>query len=352
MPAPVPAARPNPVGDAGATTDIQIGRAVRGLTWRNVVLASNWALGRGAQVVPWHSPYLAVASAANITLRYKCKTRYAAVRRRWAFWIRSTATAGVSTVAIEVPSGGTSQTVYVGDSKHSLRPFFVEENLSAQSSAENELTCKITATSGAIIIEGVSAVEMPRSSLDIGATEGGVSDLTVQPREPIYDGTFKSVGGFVDSVAQAYQAARRASLFQWASNDSTTAGEAIAISSITPTYTNVFPLPLPLLGRKRQRTDVVKEASARVYARMSAAGPTGTVRFTMVSGDTASITGITGTSYAWYPTTNAAAFDVDCTDMTVSDGRRSARWDDCTIDATVSAAATVYIASVSIWEND
>ena len=217
------------------------------------------------------------------------------------------------------------------------------EDVAAPSASETAIapTWALAASpTGVPVLLHVACYEIPRTELALDANEYGVDLTSCYAGRPIYTTTGKGIGAVSTAVQQAQTVAQRAGAFHFARDT----GEAL--STTAAAYTPVFladSVPVHL-GRKLYTTSTVRTLQVRAYCRAGAT-TVGKLRFTMTSGDSVVLDITSGMAAAWL----TGELDVDCEDLSVSDGRRSARDDKCTIDwYRVSGANSVYIESISI----
>lgn len=342
------------MADTGATvplvaplldrTGIYSGKPVRGggAQWGGYALAANHLLGRGGALIPVSLVNATLDQNATTTLRFKVWPRYACRRRLWLSTYRTSAAASNVGIRFTDPSAGTSDLVI---SPASATPRFTHlhvEDVATPSASEAALSPTWTELNDKVspILESVACFELPRTDLTLDTNEYGVDVGSCDPGRIVYVATGKGVGAVSTAVQQALTIAQRAGLFQWA------VGTNYAKSSTAAAYENVFladSVPV-LLGRKQYATSTVKKLQVRAYCRAGAA-TVGKVRFTMTSGASVVLDITSGMSAAWL----SGDLDVDCEDLSVSDGRRSARYDKCTIEFyRVSGANPIYVESISI----
>lgn len=343
MSARVPVARTTPV-----TTDIKTGLPVLSTTHSGVARLLNWSLGHSLVNVPAFCPGNTIGAGSNGSYFFRVAPKYQAIQRAWAFTLRSTSTTAGAVVAIKVPStaGSATATFTVGNDRETLNSFLVVENRSAQSAAEETVSCNLAVTGKAIEVEQIACWDMPRPQLAVGGDDGGVDLSTVAYRERIYDGTGQSIGGIVDSTIAALAACRRV-LMQWALP--ATVSEALAITGTS--YANALPGTSIVLARKLYRSSTTGTLSAKVYARTADTTDIADVRITTTSGASAVINIPTGShaAFAWHGA--PLTFAVDCEDLGEADGLPGGDWDELTVEAKVTAGGDIlYLASISIWE--
>lgn len=345
MAAIVPVVHPGVASQA----EVRSGQAVLGTTHTGVARLTNWAMGRGMCNIPVYSPGNTIAAAANGSYFFRVAPRYQAIQRVWCFTLRSTSTSVNSTVAIKVPSsaGSTTATVIAGGDRDALGSFVVPEARASQSATEEIISCNLAVTGNACVVESISCWDMPRAELALDVNDDGVDLLTTSYRQPIYDGTCASIGGEADAVVAALATCRRV-LMQWALPATTTEARSTSSTSYVSALGGGTSI---VLARKLYRSSTTGTLSAKIYARTADTSDIGDVRFTTTSGSSQVINIPTGShaNFAWFGA--PLTFTADCEDLTVSDGRRSTRWDLLTVEFKVSDASDIlYLASISVWE--
>lgn len=333
------------------------GRSVRAPTWQDLAGATHWALGRGAQLIPFGSPCgVALSDGVRYTFEWRVRPRYQTHCRRWT--ISAYADAGGADLTIQAPTGGTILTQAIGDISRHARPIDYVERLGAQADATTNLTLDIEPTGSDVYIASIGCDEIPRLSLGVSANDKGMDLVRLRPSEPIWadeGGADEGLQQLFDSLDVNQEIGRRVGHLAWsvpylADGIST---DAFALSTSSGTFANLFPLAVPFLARPGRLSaagvlPTTQNLAVHVHARNSVAGTSGEVRVTMASGASTTIA-ITGTSYAWFSGTIA----VHAEDMTTSDGRRSATWDDATIEHRRSAGAgTVHVVGFDMNEDN
>lgn len=329
---------------------IVVGRPVSHAAWRDTWVNSHYVLGGGRQIVPWFSPNVTIAAGANHTLRFRVRGSYAAVMRRWSVMAIAPGKSGTPEIILTMPAGGVSATARVfGAFRETQGVAHVDELLTGVSSAEVEASINIAVSDSDAAILGVGCVEYPRLSLALSAVgetgDDGVDPDTVRPGEDLQTAAYKSIEGVVEAQANSLKSLRR-HLIQWARAESTAEAKAYASG-----WADHFLLPIPALGELPYSGDTAVTVHARVLAATTAGGG-GEFRFNTVSGGTAvaTITGIAGTTFAWYPSTAGApaSFTIHAEDLATADGRRGAAWE--TIQGQGQrTSGTLYVAAVSVW---
>ena len=341
------------MADTGATvplaaplldrTGIYSGKPVRGggAQWGGFALAANHLLGRGGVLIPVSLCNATLDRNATTTLRFRIFPRYACRRRLWVSVYRAAVSSNVG-IRFTDPSAGTSDLVISPTSTATRFTHLHVEDVAAPSASETAIAPTWTELNDKVdpVLESVACFELPRTDLTLDANEYGVDVGSCDPGRIVYVATGKGVGAVSTAVQQADTIAQRAGLFHWA------VGTNYAKSSTAAAYENVFladSVPV-FLGRKQYATSTVKKLQVRAYCRAGAT-TVGKVRFTMTSGASVVLDITSGMAAAWL----SGDLDVDCEDLSVSDGRRSARYDKCTIEFyRVSGANSVYVESISI----
>lgn len=333
----------------------QAGRNV-GSEWYDAALMSNWLLGHGSQVIPAYYPNSGPAAAASKTYRFRTKLRTQAIQLVWVVTCRSTDTSLPATVTITTPAGGTPANAYASGAcayRARLVPIFHTQNLASQSNSDVEISITIAATTFGVNVESIACWEVPRASLVQDTTDYGIDPNSCAQRQPIYvpaDGAGVSIGQVALNADRGRTTARRAGLLQWAVPANTT--DAIAFTSTSPV--DVFSLGAPVLCRKQYTADTTGTVSVKAYVACSDTTSTFRLRANTTSGGTA--TGIQAlgafapaSAFGWQGA--PFTFAMDCEDLSVSDGRRSARYDLLSFDITrITGAGTLYLASLSAYE--
>lgn len=347
FPAIVPPRRPNPV-----YSRILAGAPVAAGAWRAGLGCAHYAMGEGIQIIPEHSPGTTIAAGTNRTLRYRVRGSYAAVLRRWTIWAAHPTNAGTPRITVTVPAGGSALPARAAASfRGASRPLHFDETLAAVSSAEVEASINIAVADYNAKILGVSAWEYPRISLALSAAgetlDDGANPETVVPRAAMLNRSYESIEGVAEASANAFKALRR-SLYQWARPDTTTDAKLFNAAA----WTDGLVLAAPVQGFKRHIGETTVTVHARVYAATTAGGD-GSVRFNTASGGTGvgTITGIAGTSFAWYPSTAGAplSFSIQCEDLAAADGRQASTWETLMWQA-IDNVGDLYVATVSVWQ--
>lgn len=323
--------------------DISLGVAARSRTHLPAAELANWIRGVGSMLVPASNVSLTIAAGTTRTLRYRVKPIGLAVVRVWVVWARTASVSGASQIQLAAPTGATLTSRGVVGINESVQPVTFVESLTAKSATEQEISIDLAVPAGAasVRVQNVMCFEMPRRELAQDATDLGIARETLLSREPIYDEDYVSIGGIVASAA-LIDTRRRVTIFSraWPDNTadclSTTSGAALGSNLITA-------LPVPVLARKRYIGDVVGAVSPRYYV-MAAVGTSMQLRCAN-GGTSADVTHVGTGAWAWV--TSSADINVDCEDMTASDGRQGAAWDELIFSWRRSAGVgTAYLAYV------
>lgn len=342
MAATVPVVRPG-VSGAG----ISAGRPVRAYDWTSAAALENYIRGNGCSLVPRTTIGETIAAGTvTRTYRFRCRTNQFAKQRVYFLELLS-ATAGVSTIASVSVNGATAVSVGCSTSKASVVPVELTENIGSPNQNEQEITVAVTSSAtGSVTVMAIAIAEVPMAALaptaDLGMDLGRVAPLA-----PI---DIASVGRVqydtVNATVGAINAGRRVGMHHYVASGSEGAG----ITSTSTTFVSLYTAgcEAPHLGRYLYTGDTTRTLTFKAYGKITG-GATFSLRLTMTSGATTTITTTSGVA-GWFGTSNTIA--VDCEDLSVSDGRRSARWDVAAIDyKTSSGAQTLTLYSVSIWED-
>jgi hypothetical protein len=333
MSAPLVTKRPEP-----SEQPLKTGAPVSTTTWAQLATLANWSRAKGACLVPWTMPLRTIGPGNNDTFRFRVKTRSSAVQRVWQVTMaaQKSTPAGVT---IKAPGAtGAAYDLFVAKSDDGATKTTVTyvETLAAQTATEQEITINVAVTGDELMVEAICCYEQDRPSLDLASPDVGIFVPTVGTDQPIYDQTFRSVGGVMDTLAALD--ARRVGIYHWTQGDSV----AALTSSATPApLTNA----VPVLTRKDIRTSTTGNLKWSVYAKVT--GGTGTVTLTTTSGVNDSHS-VTSGSFAW---TAARTVAPACEDMSAVDGRRGGAWDYATINISCSGGFSLTVQSISIWED-
>lgn len=336
----------------GDTDAILAGNTVVGTPIESAALGCMWAMGRGAQLIPSYMPAETITEGNSVRYRFMLRPRSQCVDMVWVINARGTGGA-VGGAIIELTTdvdGGTVTTKQysVGDQPFTVWPVLHHQLLDTVSTSVMDARITIEAIDGDVVVDGIACYEAPRSKLAYTANDGGIDPTTLRFRNPIYNGSRKSLGGVATTVTKAFSSARKAGLFMWATGDTT--GTCQASTTSTSSSNGLFRAGVPMLGRKLYTSSTTATVTVYVQAAYATgAARTGSVTFTPVSSGSTTTLTINQPTFEWYNTT----FTIDCTDLTATDGRRSTRWDDVTVNFyTQNAADTLYVASVCCFEDE
>lgn len=339
MPVSVPLVRPS-----NGMGDVVTAAPVRGpTTWVDFAKACNWTLGRGSMLVPVHSPLVTLTNGSEHIFAYRTRPRYQAIERKLLLRLRgSTAT----TAAVEFQSGATARTIRVATDREGASTEIFTESLGSQSETEGEVNWAITPNAANVIVEGVGIWEVARSKLEIAVSNDRGTDPTrLAAGQPI---TRVSLEGGFNTVSGATTIGRRVGMLQWAVPYSVGGATSTAFAkAVTSTsYVGVFASGVPMLGRMLNRSATTGSVRLKVLAWVT--GGTADVRFNSSVHGASSAVSITATTPTW---SSALDFSIDCEDPTELDGLRANVFDMVQIEARKNVNGTLYISSVSVWEN-
>lgn len=319
---------------------VRVGAPVSSRSWQGAAFLANFLRGKGSQLVPWCMPQRSISAGATESFRFRVKTRSSAVQRAWGVVLRTTAASGV-TAEIRAPAlTGTLRTVPVSSSLDTRTAVVYIETLASKAATEAQIAISIKANGGAVIVEGIGCYEQDRPLLNQDTTDYGVDVVTLSTGQPMLDDAFRSIGGVMDTLANAD--ARRVGIFHW------TMGDGAATRTLN-TYTPLLTLAVPALARKLARAAVLGTVKWSAYAKVAAGN--GTVRLTTTGSGVSDVMTVTSTTYAW---TTARSISIHCDDMASVDGRQTAAspvWDDLQLEIAGDGTNLLSVSSVSIWED-
>jgi hypothetical protein len=295
---------------------------VRAVEWAQIGALYNYLTGRASVLVPTCYVGSAIAATATHTWRIKAWARYQATHRLWILGLR----ASTSAVVTFTDASSDTHTLYpIGSAGVSERAYFVVEEIGSRASGEVTMAPSLAVASGSatVTVTTIACVEIARPELAVDASDDGVdlSRWAGGVAGPITDADLGLVAPLMDTLRDSDVR----NLFCWIVDTS----DPIKITTASPSWSALFAAPPVVLARQLYASETTRAVEVRVYARASDGSTTGSVRVTMASGATATITGITTTTWAWYSTTVA----VHVEDLASSDGRRSTTWDTATFDA-------------------
>ena len=331
---------------------VQGGRPVSSTTWQAAALMSNYLLGHGSEVIPWHRPALSSGIPAGSTLDFRFRTALQAqtVALLWLVNARSLDAAGRPTaITLRAPYGSGTTTTYVANGQRGSRPLQYVQALTSQTTSAQELGIRIAPTTYACDVQ-IACIALPRGVLAKTTTDYGSDPAGATPRSAIYAGTAGtglSLGELGRKGAVALTAARRVGHCHLSLPDSST----YAIQ-VTGASTDLY-VATPMLGRKLYRSSTTASVAVEVLAFASASGTTyGTFTATSSHGSAVISLGSLGseltTTPTWY---GPGTLTVDAEDLTEATGLPSATFGTVTFAASLDAgAATIYVASISSYE--
>lgn len=330
-------------------SNVIIGYEVDGRTHQAVAGEVNHLLGRGGQLIAAYAVNDDLPGSTTWTFNFKIWPRLQAWRRRWCVWMHTQDSASSYATANVTAGSASAVGVAAFITRTLAAPFVFDETLSSRAAGETTTTLVIENTTAAteITIVAIACVEIPRPTLPADGTDYGAVIESCRGGAPISDEVGLSVGGEVDSLAQALTTARRGALFHW-SVDTTSSG---VLTTTSGSLSDVFDVKPILLARKLYQTSTTGVSYWRIYAKASDGTTSGEVVLTATSGDTLTITIPTSTtSYTWLPASNGD-LDVDCEDLAANDGRRSTRWDEITVQwRRTAGAGTLSLAAMCCGE--
>lgn len=322
-----------------STSEILVGAPVTAATeWSEYALSANWVRGKGAQLVAFTSPGTTITSGSTRTFHFRARTRNVAVERIWHLQLRSAATTAGSVATVRAPaSSGTSRAYGAPFFREALQPATYVETVASKATATVDLSIDITASSGDVVVDGISCYEQDRAGLGDNTTDYGVLVDTIRGSRPILATENQSAYGVGRSLTNLD--ARRTALYSW-----------VRPSEAPLTRTSATPLAALVIGapvqtQKLSRSDTTGQVYWSVYGKV-AAGAGGFVSlYTSLSGVSGSI-GVTGTSFAWM---TPLAIDIACDDFDEADGLQAATWDELTWTYQGDGTNLMSIAGLCVW---
>ena len=323
---------------------IRSGEPVLSETWTDSALLVNWLRGRGRQMVPASVANIAIAGGGSETFRFKCHPAYPITRRIWCLTIRGDEATRDSDVTITAPSGtGTPTTFRVARDRTLLTPIVYGET-AARSSTLAEYSLDIDPDDD-VIVEAISYVDIPRSTLVVSGSDTGVELESVGARQPIVAGANQGLQGVSDTEGLMALGFER-HLFEFSVSDN---GVQPATLAFGAGPTSIFQLAIPVLTRCVYQGDTVGPAVVYVLAWCSNGTTSANIAVTAASGDSVTIAVPLLTTT---PTWLNGSLDVQCEDLTTATGLQGASWDGLTFTVTRTAGAgTTYVAAVSVFED-
>lgn len=322
------------------------GRSVRAQSWRTLAHNLNWVLGHGAHIVPCYTPantsgLISLSASTTYTFRYYTKPRYQATQRLWLFSGETT------TYPSRVELTGTTGPVSVIASPNRLAvspQIFVDDV--TQSQTGGEWTLDVQPLDVAVTPYLLGCVDVPRLALSTSGNDQGTDLARLLPGRPV---DITAAQNIVDATGSIIYCGRRASYLQWSVPDTT----AFARSGTATAYGSNYVLgstaaaDAPVLARLKFVGGTTGTVSARIYC-WSTGGSTIHARLVRAAtGATSSEVTVTSGTGAW---SDEMTISCDATNLAVSDGRRSSRWDGIDVEIYTSSG-TWYCSSLSAWED-
>jgi hypothetical protein len=331
-------------------TAVLASKIVSGLTWADVGRLLNWIHGRGMHVIPTYSPGRPTGATAGPALSKATNDDY---RHRFYFRPQFPALERMFTVLLEGDGdldfqvdSGTIKTLVAGFGTAGAVNTF-KYVIPAQLSTDEDLRVDMHPQMNDITVLGLSAVDVPRYDLVADANDLGVEIEKLRSGQPIKR---EDLDELITALA-GLEVGRRV-LLNWAVpyHDGNAVLTTYAALSSSGSFSDIWADPVPVLARKLGPAATTGTITCRMYAWVS--DGTGEVRLDSSENGSSNTVSVTATTPTW---TDELTLDVDCTDLTVVDGRRGAAWDD--LDAvfrhTLDAATNeIYVASVAIWEGE
>lgn len=326
---------------------IASGKPVRGVQITALARAANYLLGRGAVLIPaTRLEGTAIAPGSTATYRAQLWQKMQGHHRAWEIRpIVSPSTGGTATFTFTDPSGGTL-TTSVLESDPAFRVYSTgtmhAETVPTADWANGPTAVEFTfandvASTGDLVVEGLSCFELPRSTLARDGADYGVDQDTTAAGLPIFDDVGLSIGGVSRAIGPAQLYDPR-SLFHYMR----ASGDGL---SVTGTWAPLFDEGPVIQPSHQFRSETLRPVSVYVYA-LCDVGTAGEVRVTMASGDTLTLT-VTSTTGAWV----SGTVDAYAEDLSTADGRRASTDEIATFEArTTSGAGAIYVESISVGE--
>jgi hypothetical protein len=320
-------------------TGVESAAPVRGALWLPLGGLANHLLGRGGALIPAYGLNKAVAPGGTATYRFTIWPRYQATHRVWLLAFRLTTGYGSMTFT-DPSSGASSWTVAFSASQH-LRIYEHIETISSRTSAETAIAptlANAVTASASVTVAWIACYEIARPELAVDADDLGIDLSTLDSGTPVYDDAGKSAGGLAARLTDCRDVARRNSQYQFARNATD------ALEASTGSFVELLGHRPVFLEQFWYRSETTASVLVRLYVSADSA-TAGEIRLTMDSGATTTITVPSASAGEWR--TGTLACDVE--DLSAADGRRSTRWDRCTVEGRVTAGAgKVYLHSISI----
>jgi hypothetical protein len=309
-----------------AIDPIYVGQPVSGVVFERAAKLSNWLQAQGGMVIPWCAIGSTITAGTVRKLLFRTHARPRATHRVWQIsWFQ---TAG-GAFEVQLPSGE----IFFP----TISPAVLVETLAARASAEETLEVIVTATTNAVIVYSLACYEKTRTELEAVADDHGIELASLRAERPIYDPSFKSLGGLDAAYQSAISHARRWHYYWTAAHaDATTVSGGVTTTS--GVFVDVLPLAVKVQGTKRYVGDTETTLHVEIYA--AATGGAGAVQ--AVTGlDTNSVT-VNGAGFY--------SFDVliACTDL--SDPLGGAL-DSLQIQMRKTTGASITVGGISAYED-
>lgn len=321
--------------------NIRSGVAPSSREFLNAANLANWLAGRGGQLIPAFC-YGTLAGNTTKTLNLHVLPRKQALTRAWV--ISAYATSATPFV-LTVTRGSFSQAFTFAQTRVDSAPAILYEPITSPTdtvgtATQLTLTLASSASSGAGFIDSISCFEVPRAVVVPGLDDGTVVLDRYRPGAPIHQ---FSVETLVDAVTDLAAISRRNGMYCWAVD------VADCFSTTSTSYVPIFDLlkPAVLAAYTDAANGALDYINCKVYARSTVLG--GTFRVTAASGDSNTINLTSSGAWVWNPgTINTRTVSVDTENLSVSDGRRSSRWDELTFELKAGTAGVAEIATICI----
>lgn len=340
----MPAAVPKRGAELAYSTIVS-GQPVTGSTWNAAAAQYNHLAGGGSAIMPLHALEVVIAPGSSQTFQTHLRPRWSATHRMWVMTAYSAS--GTADVTFTMPNG-TTGTARVTTATYAWVPFYEVLDDLDRGGTDDGVELDFTIANDAASVDMITVAmlgcyELPRAELRLRTdADRGVSTETLRAGLPIFDdgsdlfAGSEGVGlyaltGSVDFSHKEH--CRRTGMFFGHPFASTSSGS----------FSSPFVQPFVLRARKLYTSSTT--GPVRVSAWVRADGGTGgEVRFTMASGDTLTLTIPVASAGEWI----AGDIDVDCDDFVDDYGRRSSRWDTCTVEYRVSSGGgSVYLDHVT-----
>lgn len=330
-------------------TAIQGGRAVRAASpWREMALQSNHLRGRGAMLIPMHAPNRSISEGNNRKWNFRTTVRDASKAAVWIVSLQASGTSSAATANVNSTSVGLTS-----DEVTTVRL----RSAADSAAAEVDAALTVSATHNSVVVLALGLMEEHRAQLDETDRDQGVDLDKLRPGDPI-QAVNSGSENYTRRLAEALstsETGRRVGLICQGTDDSTTSAYSTSSSSWTELIgdTPAFMRGLDL-DDSTQAPPTEANAAFRVRAHVSG-GATAAVRLQTTEGASTTITGISGASFAWYPSTGSdpETISIQTEDLSTSDGKRGGNFDHVSVDGKItSGTGTLSVSSVCVWEDE